>query len=200
MNRSIRQDIALFGTLEEQEQQDGTLPRFQFCSPEIVRLVEQDLMHSADIQFRDRPSTCSRCGKFVPRSASMGWRKDNIQVIDLEKIQDDPDECEVCRMIITGLKSYQDHVGRHIPLPAFISIKCTPGRSLIVKKGIGTTTISRDGNQNDMISQPQEQQTPDDIIGTQGLEFFVKPGNIRRNGIYTSLIANYKTSQTPQAH
>lgn len=132
---------------------------------------EQDLTMLTDIPFHDKPSTCSRCGKFIPRNASMGWQKDNVQVADLEKAKNDSGGCEVCRMVLDGFMSYRDHVGKAIPLPSSISIKCVPGRSMIVKRGV---IKPPSGSENGSTSQ---EQTSDDILGTQGLEFFIKPGN-----------------------
>ncbi|KAL5325571.1 hypothetical protein ACEPPN_006699 [Leptodophora sp. 'Broadleaf-Isolate-01'] len=100
----------------------------------------------------------------------MGWQKDNVQVADLEKAKNDSGGCEVCRMVLDGFMSYRDHVGKAIPLPSSISIKCVPGRSMIVKRGV---IKPPSGSENGSTSQ---EQTSDDILGTQGLEFFIKPG------------------------
>lgn len=148
-------------------------------------------MSLTDALFHDRPPTCSVCGN-MPGKATMGWRKDSSSVADMKNIQGDPEGCEVCKMVIIGLKSYQTHAGHHFPLPEYISIQCTPGRSMIVKRGIKKTPLAFDENQNSSMSRLQEQLTSEDIVGTQGLEFYIKLGRVHFH-ITRISVTNYET-------
>jgi hypothetical protein len=103
--------------------------------------------------------------------------KDDIPFIPLEKAswENGERDCQVCRMVMNRLKSYRDHVGQNILLPEFISRECVPGRSFFVKSGIKNPPYS--GNKNVNGSTSYRLSMLDDLLGEQGLEFFVKPGD-----------------------
>jgi hypothetical protein len=106
----------------------------------------------------------------------MGWRNDEIQLADLEHIENN---CEVCIMVITGLKSYRQRVDPQALLPTSLSIKCVPGRSFEVNQAVvkATATNSRIPiNFASVIESSQNGSTPQNVLGKGGSEFFLSPG------------------------
>ena len=111
----------------------------------------------------------------------MGWEKNEVQMVDLEKFADN--KCEVCQMLMEGLKSYRDRVNPQMPLPPAISVKCVPGRSFVVKRSISTSSSSGNRVPINVVSSREQHNalqdhSAEDILGPDGLEFFVTPGNI----------------------
>ena len=107
----------------------------------------------------------------------MGWEKNEVQISDLEKHRDN--DCEVCEMLIKGLRSYRDMTNPHMPLPLSMSVKCVPGRSFIVKRPVknrdSKLLVNSASKRDDSAVQDQPTQ---DILGPEGLEFFITPGEI----------------------
>src|SRR5437762_12992670 len=83
---------------------------------------------------------CLRCGKFTPGKVGMGWEKNEVQMADLEMQSDN--ECEVCKMLVKGLRSYRDRINAQMPLPSSFSVQCVPGRSFVVKRPVRTAPPS----------------------------------------------------------
>jgi hypothetical protein len=113
----------------------------------------------------------------------MGWEKDEVQISDLEKHRED--DCEVCEMLIKGLRSYKDMTSPHMPLPLSISVKCVPGRSFIVKRPVKKTSYSNNRDSKLLVNSASkgddsavQGQSTQDILGPEGLEFFITPGEI----------------------
>jgi hypothetical protein len=120
---------------------------------------------------------CLRCGKFTPSKPWNGWEKKEIELADLENPH--ANECEVCKMMIKGLRAYRDMVIPDMPLPTSISVKCAPGHSFYVQKAVKRTSnssrisINATPRRNDSEVENLQKQ---DIVGFDGLEFFVVPG------------------------
>jgi hypothetical protein len=126
---------------------------------------------------------CFRCGKFTPPQAKLGWEKNEVRIADLEKFGDDG--CEVCKMLMKGLKSYRDRINPQMPLPSAISVKCVPGRSFVVKRPIKRTLISNNRVPINEIASGEggtdlQDEDAQDFLGPDGLEFFVTPGEKRQ--------------------
>jgi hypothetical protein len=109
----------------------------------------------------------------------MGWEKNEVQIADLE--EHGANDCEVCEMLINGLRSYRDMVNPQIPLPSSVSVQCVPGRSFIIKpaevtpSGNNSTSIKLALSTGD--SAPQGKPTQD-FLEPDGLEFFITPGEL----------------------
>ena len=113
----------------------------------------------------------------------MGWEKNEVQIADLEK--HGQNDCEVCEMLIKGLRSYRDRVNPQMPLPLSMSVKCVPGRSFIVKRKVKKASYSNDRNSKLLVNSASKgddnavQDPPtQDILGPEGLEFFITPGEV----------------------
>jgi hypothetical protein len=113
----------------------------------------------------------------------MGWEKDEVQISGLEKHRED--DCEVCEMLIKGLRSYKDMTSPHMPLPLSISVKCVPGRSFIVKRPVKKASYSNNRDSKLLVNSASkgddsavQGQSTQDILGPEGLEFFITPGEI----------------------
>ncbi len=109
-------------------------------------------------------------------------------MLDLQEVASDVNGCEVCKMVLAGLKTYQDKIGDCSPLPTSISIQCVPGRFMVVKRG------AQKPSPDSVLSGGKLQASPslDDILGTDGLEFFKHTGNIQSSCIFhQSLIMKY---------
>ena len=113
----------------------------------------------------------------------MGWEKNEVQIADLEKHREN--DCEVCEMLIKGLRSYRDMTNPHMPLPLSISVKCVPGRSFIVKRPVKKASYSNNRDSKLLVNSASkgddsavQDQPTQDILGPEGLEFFITPGEI----------------------
>jgi hypothetical protein len=113
----------------------------------------------------------------------MGWEKNEVQIADLEKYREN--DCEVCEMLIKGLTSYRDMTSPHMPLPLSISVKCVPGRSFIVKRPVKKASYSNNRDSKLLVNSASkgndsavQDQATQDILGPEGLEFFITPGEI----------------------
>jgi hypothetical protein len=113
----------------------------------------------------------------------MGWEKNEIQITDLEEHREN--DCEVCEMLIRGLRSYRDMANPQMPLPLSISVKCVPGRSFIIKRPIKKVSYSNNRDSKLLVNPASKgddsavQGLPtQDILGSEGLEFFVTPGEV----------------------
>jgi hypothetical protein len=111
----------------------------------------------------------------------MGWEKNEVQIADLEKHREN--ECEVCEMLIKGLKSYRDMANPQMPLPLSISVKCVPGRSFTVKRPVKKASYSNNRDSKLLVNSASkaddsavQAQPTQDILGPEGLEFFITPG------------------------
>jgi hypothetical protein len=95
-------------------------------------------------------------------------------------------ECEVCKLLIKGLQAYRDMVIPDMPLPTSISVKCAPGHSFYVQKAVKRTSnssrisINATPRRNDSEVENLQKQ---DIVGFDGLEFFVVPGECVQSAI-----------------
>jgi hypothetical protein len=113
----------------------------------------------------------------------MGWEKSEIQIADLEKHSEN--DCEVCEMLIRGLRSYRDMTNLQMPLPLSISIKCVPGRSFIIKRPVKKAPFSNNGDSKLLVNSASkggasavQDPSTQDILGPEGLEFFITPGKV----------------------
>jgi hypothetical protein len=113
----------------------------------------------------------------------MGWEKNEIQITDLEEHREN--DCEVCEMLIRGLRSYRDMANPQMPLPLSISVKCVPGRSFIIKRPIKKVSYSNSRDSKLLVNPASKgddsavQGPPtQDILGPEGLEFFITPGEV----------------------
>src|SRR5947209_19094151 len=111
----------------------------------------------------------------------MGWEKNEVQIADLEKHSEN--ECEVCEMLIKGLRSYRDMANPQMPLPLSISVKCVPGRSFAVKRPVKKASYSNNGDSKLLVNSASkaddgavQDQPTQDLLGSEGLEFFITPG------------------------
>jgi hypothetical protein len=113
----------------------------------------------------------------------MGWEKNEIQITDLEEHREN--DCEVCEMLIRGLRSYRDMANPQMPLPLSISVKCVPGRSFIIKRPIKKVPYNNNRDSKLLVNTAPKgddsavQGPPtQDILGHEGLEFFITPGEV----------------------
>ncbi|OCL13408.1 HET-domain-containing protein [Glonium stellatum] len=99
-------------------------------------------------------SYCDVCGKYTSSGKKKAWLKSEVRFADLER---EDGECEVCFMVSTGLKRYQEERGLDSPLPEYVAIRCDPGISFYVQR-------------------PESRTSEKDILGHHGLEFYIEPG------------------------
>jgi hypothetical protein len=100
----------------------------------------------------------------------MGWEKTEVRMADLEI--HGVNDCEVCEMLINGLRSYRDRINPQMPLPSFISVQCVPGRSFVIKFA---KVIKLASSEDDSVPQGEPTQ---DFLEPDGLEFFIAPGEL----------------------
>ena len=113
----------------------------------------------------------------------MGWEKNEIQITDLEKHREN--DCEVCEMLIKGLRSYRDMANPQMPLPLSISVKCVPSRSFIIKRPVKKAPYSDNRDSKLLVNSASkgddsavQDPSMQDILGPEGLEFFITPGEV----------------------
>jgi hypothetical protein len=125
----------------------------------------------------------------------MGWESNEVQIADLEKHGENA--CEVCEMLIKGLSSYRDRLDPQMPLPLSISVKCVPGRSFIVRRPVKKTPHSNNRGSKLLVNSASKRddssmQDPptQDILGPEGLEFFITPGKSHNRSHVPGIVPN----------
>jgi hypothetical protein len=104
---------------------------------------------------------CQYCGKFEQKKKGLGWMKEKVKFEELVTGADGG--CQVCDMVARCLQEYQNQLFPQLELPRWLSLRCEPGVSLLIKKWVDKSRIPED--------------TPGkNILEDSNLEIYVEPG------------------------